>query len=83
MRDGNHSEEGHSHHSEHSSEHSADAHVRHCLEYIRQSLICAADTTIELTVKAPEEGRVGVRGFGTQHVCRDFRQLVDWTSKWE
>ncbi|PQE27914.1 Tat pathway signal sequence protein [Rutstroemia sp. NJR-2017a BBW] len=78
MRNGNHSEEGNSHH----AEHSADTHIRHCLEYIRQSLICSADTTIELAEKAAE-GKVGVRGFGTEHICRDFHQLVEWTSHWE
>ncbi|KAI0154553.1 hypothetical protein GGR57DRAFT_105532 [Xylariaceae sp. FL1272] len=80
----NHSEE-HSHHSEeHSqhSDHSSETHVRHCLEYIRQGIICAADTTVELGVAAGE-GRAGVQGFGTEHVCRDFQQLIEWTSRWE
>jgi hypothetical protein len=79
VRNGNHSEEGYSHHAEHSS----DTHIQHCLEYIRQSIMCAADTTIELAVKASDEDNVGVRGFGTEHICRDFRQLVEWTSQWE
>ncbi|KAI1261336.1 hypothetical protein F5Y18DRAFT_202299 [Xylariaceae sp. FL1019] len=73
-----HSEEEHSEHSEHSSE----AHVRHCLEYIRQGIMCAADTTVEQGVSAGE-GRAGVAGFGTEHVCRNFQQLIEWTSVWE
>ncbi|KAI1322458.1 hypothetical protein F5Y16DRAFT_386605 [Xylariaceae sp. FL0255] len=77
-RNGNYSGEEHSHHAEHSS----DIHVRHCLEYIRQSLMCVADTTIEQTVEAPEGGS-GVRGFGTEHTCKDYQQLVEWTSHWE
>ncbi|KAI1763302.1 hypothetical protein GGR53DRAFT_372013 [Hypoxylon sp. FL1150] len=87
-----HSEEGaqhpaaHSHpvdHSHsHSDEHSSDTHVRHCLEYLRQSIMCAADTTIEPTERVPE-GNAAVRGFGTVHICKDFRQLVEWTSQWE
>jgi hypothetical protein len=71
-------EEEHSHHAEHSS----DTHVLHCIEYIRQSLMCSADTTIELAITTAE-GDQGVKGFGTEHICKDFRQLVDWTSKWE
>ena len=71
MRNGNHSEDGHSHHAEHSS----DIHVRHCLEYIRQSLMCAADTTIELAEKT-SGGNVDVRGFGKEYICKDFHQLV-------
>lgn len=77
-RNGNHSEGEHSQHAEHSSE----VHVRHCLEYIRQSIVCLADTTIERTVDATE-GHLGVEGFGTVHMCKDFRQLVEWTSRWE
>ncbi|CAG8951656.1 hypothetical protein HYFRA_00005456 [Hymenoscyphus fraxineus] len=49
VRNGNHSK-GHSRHAEHSS----DTHIRHCLEYLRQSIMCAADTTIELAENAPE-----------------------------
>jgi hypothetical protein len=44
--------------------------------------MCAADTTVEQTVKASET-EVGVPGFGTEHVCKDYHQLVEWTSHWE
>ena len=52
-------------------------HIEHCIDLLRQSLMCQADTTIEIS----EHG--GVTGFGTKHQCRDFDQLVRWTSKWE
>lgn len=41
--------------------------------------MCLPDTTIE--VKDEEAG--GVKGFGTEHLCRDWDQLLRWTSKWE
>ncbi|KAK6601868.1 hypothetical protein H4I96_07209, partial [Botrytis cinerea] len=78
VRNGSHSEGGHSKH----AGYSADTHIRHCLECLRQSIMCAADTTIEPAEKA-SEGKAGVRGFGSQHTCKDFHQLVEWTSRWE
>ncbi len=54
-------------------------HVRHCIDLIRQSLICRPDTTVE--VKDEKVG--GVTGFGTEHVCWDWGELVGWTGKWE
>lgn len=37
----------------------------------------------DLTVEIKDEELGGVTGFGTEHVCVDWRQLVDWTSEWE
>ena len=54
-------------------------HIIHCIDLIRQSLMCQPDLTIE--VKDPEIG--GVTGFGTQHQCRDWEELINWTSKWQ
>lgn len=41
--------------------------------------MCRPDTTIE--IKDDELG--GVTGFGTSHECRDWTQLMDWTSQWQ
>jgi len=57
--------------------HIAPRHIRHCIDLIRQSLMCNADTTIE--VKDYETG--GVRGFGTEHQCKDWFGLVRWTEE--
>jgi len=54
-------------------------HIRHCIDLIRQSLMCQPDTTIEL--KDEEVG--GVTGFGTEHQCKDWEQLIQWTKKWQ
>ena len=52
------------------------AHIRHCIDLLRQSLMCCADTTVE----TKEEGSIGVKGFGTEHGCKDWEQLREWTS---
>lgn len=41
--------------------------------------MCQPDTTIE--VKDIDKG--GVSGFGSEHQCRNWGQLIEWTSKWE
>ena len=55
------------------------AHVRHCIDLIRHSLMCQPDLTVE--VKDPEVG--GVTGFGTEHQCRDWEELMRWTREWQ
>lgn len=54
-------------------------HVRHCIDLLRQSLMCNPDVTIEVK----NETVAGVTGFSTKHVCKDWDQLVSWTSRWE
>lgn len=57
--------------------HMAPGHVRHCIDYLRQSLICAADTTLEPI----DEKLGGVTGFGNQRKCRDIVAVIAWTDK--
>lgn len=51
------------------------AHIRHCIDLLRQSLMCYADTAVEVK----EEGINGVKGWGTEHQCRDYEELLQWT----
>lgn len=47
--------------------------------------MCLADTTIE-PVEQSEHLKAevkGVRGFGVEHTCRDWKRLKDWVSNWE
>ncbi|KAI0855864.1 S-adenosyl-L-methionine-dependent methyltransferase [Xylaria cubensis] len=46
-------------------------HIRHCIDLLRQSLMCNADLTVEL--KNEELG--GVTGFGTVHRCINWPAL--------
>ena len=58
---------------------SSPPHIRHCIDLLRNALMCQPDMTVE--VKDDEIG--GVKGFGTEHMCKDWSQLMDFTSKWE
>ncbi|KAF3922149.1 hypothetical protein ABW21_db0201345 [Orbilia brochopaga] len=46
-------------------------HARHCFEYLRSGIVCAADSALEPW--KPELN--GVDGFGSVHMCRDFQGL--------
>jgi len=53
-------------------------HTKHCLGYIRSSIICAADSALE-----PWKDKLkGVDGFGSMHMCRDFDELYRWAEKY-
>lgn len=41
--------------------------------------MCRPDTTVE--VKDEKVG--GVTGFGTEHVCWHWGELIKWTGEWE
>ncbi|KFY38694.1 hypothetical protein V495_06419 [Pseudogymnoascus sp. VKM F-4514 (FW-929)] len=47
-------------------------HRDHCLDYIRQAIMCTGDVTFEpLTT-------VGINGMGAIHQCRDFNRIFSW-----
>jgi hypothetical protein len=48
-------------------------HTGHCFDYIRQSIMCAGDTTLEgLTEAGP--------GWGSKHECADYDALLEWAN---
>ncbi|RAH86269.1 hypothetical protein BO86DRAFT_395707 [Aspergillus japonicus CBS 114.51] len=52
-------------------------HMRHCFDYLRQSLMCAADATLE-----PVDAALGgVTGWGAERVCRDYAALAAWAEE--
>jgi hypothetical protein len=55
-------------------------HTKHCFHYLRQGILCAADTTLEPggTSRMLKNGDKVATGVGTQHTCRDWRQVHDW-----
>ncbi|KAI0296491.1 hypothetical protein B0F90DRAFT_1563807, partial [Multifurca ochricompacta] len=59
----------------------ASHHITHCLRYLRQTILCKADTTLEETVfkkvEDHNEWRAGANGVGMVHRCRD------WTAVWK
>ena len=58
---------------------SSPAHMRHCMDLLRHALMCQADRTIEVK----DEVKGGVTGFGVEHECVDWRQLIGWVERWE
>ncbi|KAF2757847.1 hypothetical protein EJ05DRAFT_368578 [Pseudovirgaria hyperparasitica] len=60
-------------------DHLAPPHMRHCIDLLRQSLMCNPDLAAErVNVRLG-----GVTGFGTMHVCRDWEELVGFVAQWE
>jgi hypothetical protein len=53
-------------------------HIRHCFEYLRQSLICLADSNLE----AMDFDAQGVLGWKTERTCRNFGELRAWADTW-
>ncbi|KAM7190179.1 protein of unknown function (DUF3328) domain containing protein [Rhypophila sp. PSN 637] len=54
------------------------SHVRHCIDYLRQALMCHADTNLEPII--PELG--GASGFGSEHKCRGFWRVKEFVGEW-
>lgn len=56
-------------------------HLDHCIETLRLTLMCHADTTPSLLLQDPESP-VGVStDFSSHRKCRNFWGLRDWTWK--
>ncbi|KAF3911406.1 hypothetical protein ABW20_dc0103005 [Dactylellina cionopaga] len=53
-------------------------HTKHCLEYLRNSVICAADSALEPWKKDLN----GVDGFRSPHMCRNFEGLFKWAEEY-
>ncbi|RYO87811.1 hypothetical protein DL764_008805 [Monosporascus ibericus] len=52
-------------------------HMRHCFDYLRQSLTCAGDATLEPV--DPALG--GVTGWENPRLCRDYGLLTAWAEQ--
>ncbi|PPQ91129.1 hypothetical protein CVT25_013268 [Psilocybe cyanescens] len=55
-------------------------HTEHCFHYLRQALLCAADTTLEYggpSMRSPN-GDVIATGVNVTHTCRDWKQVHDY-----
>ena len=52
---------------------SSPAHIRHYIDLLRHSLMCQPDTTVEVK----DEAIGSVKGFGTEHRCKDWDRLME------
>lgn len=54
-------------------------HNNHCFDYLREAVICAADTTLEGQAQRHGGAKVpGTDGTGGMHVCKDYDAVVSW-----
>jgi hypothetical protein len=59
----------------------AQHHFVHCLRYLKQGIMCNADTTLEeATSRVEADGTIshGANGVGMIHRCRDWGVLRSW-----
>jgi hypothetical protein len=47
-------------------------HSTHCFDYLRQSIMCAADTSLE--------GKTDEPGWNSKHVCKDWGEVQKWAN---
>ncbi|UKZ77009.1 hypothetical protein TrVFT333_004725 [Trichoderma virens FT-333] len=53
------------------------AHMDHCIDSLRQSLMCTSDMTVAPIIWSYEKGRI-IPDFEIDHSCRDFETLKEW-----
>jgi hypothetical protein len=51
-------------------------HIHHCLNFLRQVVLCASDTTLN-----PLDYVDGTDGLGVVHICRDWEKVYDFVEK--
>jgi hypothetical protein len=57
----------------------ARMHVDHCIEALRISLMCHADTTPYLIINDPTAPQGTRADFSPHHKCRNFDRVREWT----
>ncbi|KAI8950687.1 hypothetical protein F4801DRAFT_548033 [Xylaria longipes] len=55
----------------------APFHIRHCFDYLRQAIMCAADTNLEVL---NQETHL-TNGWGQPKLCRDYEQIFAWAER--
>ncbi|KAG7093343.1 hypothetical protein E1B28_007023 [Marasmius oreades] len=52
-------------------------HVDHCIEHIRQAIVCSSDVSLIIWQWFPEKNKTLGRS-GTPHTCRNFDKIYEW-----
>lgn len=58
-----------------------DSHTHHCLNLLRQAILCASDTTLDPINYMGDSGEPATDGVGTLHVCRDWQAVYDFVTE--
>ncbi|KAH6658103.1 hypothetical protein BKA67DRAFT_206314 [Truncatella angustata] len=53
-------------------------HMIHCFSYMRQAILCAADTALEGHATTFPDDNSGSDGWDAKHVCKDINQVRDY-----
>jgi hypothetical protein len=53
-------------------------HIRHCYDYLRQAIMCASDTNLEVL----DHERHVTNGWGQPKTCRDYRKVFEFAEKY-
>jgi len=62
---------------------SSPAHMHHCFEYIRQGLMCSADSGLEpFRPVVPGSEHLGATGWVNERLCRNYDELMKWAEEW-
>lgn len=58
------------------------SHNDHCFDYLRNAIMCTADTTLEgQALTHGERDTPGTDGTGAVHVCRDYEGVFAWAER--
>ncbi|CAD6446913.1 3ae1a250-aadf-473e-9b7e-67ae259eaffa [Sclerotinia trifoliorum] len=68
--------------SDKSAQESNREYIGHCFDYIRQSLMCSADMTIEWAMEMPDgKPPFTIDGWGITHNCRNWDDVLKWMAE--
>jgi hypothetical protein len=57
-------------------------HNDHCFDYLRNAIMCTADTTLEGQIEGEDwDGEAGTDGTGGVHVCRSWDEVKGWAER--
>lgn len=57
-------------------------HNDHCFNYLRNAIMCTADTTLEGQIEGDGwDGEAGTDGTGAMHVCKNWDEVVAWAER--
>ncbi|KAE8350326.1 hypothetical protein BDV28DRAFT_151033 [Aspergillus coremiiformis] len=67
----------------HKSRHDHSDHTNHCIDYLRQAIMCASDATLESSEVLDGNGNStrAVDGWNNTHQCRDWDSLYEFASR--
>lgn len=57
-------------------------HMKHCFDYLRQAITCAADMSLEHLHESSGSIFPGVDGWGSKHQCRDYNEVSEWAIRY-